>query len=129
VRREHSGLVCGPSRAEPSFTAVPGRRQRRTCHVAFATGCVRAFQRNSFDRGGRSILDYHYFNTSSAEVEAHVAVNFHFVPESGVKKLAHGFSAMNLTIAIPRLGKAAFTGECRFSQDLLVGGIVRHTHR
>ena len=62
-------------------------------------------------------------------MQADVAVNFHVVPESGVKKLAHGFVAMNLTIEIPPLATAAFTSECRFSQDLLVGGIVRHTHR
>ncbi len=79
--------------------------------------------------GQKLILDYHYFNTSTEQVDAAVAVNFHLVPESGIRKLAHGFSAMNLTIQIPPLGKAAFTAECRFSQELLVGGIVRHTHR
>jgi hypothetical protein len=36
---------------------------------------------------------------------------------------------MNMAIQIPPLASAAFTSECRFSQDLLVGGIVRHTHR
>jgi hypothetical protein len=79
--------------------------------------------------GQKLILDYHYYNTSIDDVQAEVAVNFHIVPESAIKKLSHGFAAMNLTIEIPPLSKAAFTGECRFSQDLLVGAIVRHTHR
>jgi len=82
-----------------------------------------------FYGGQKLILDYHYYNTSPDEVEAEVAANFHVVPASEVKKIARGFAAMNLTIEIPPLAEAAFTGECRFSQDLLVGGIVRHTHR
>jgi hypothetical protein len=105
-------------------TVTVGGAAKPTQTIAYPAGIGQRYY-----GGQKLILDYHYYNTSTAEVDAEVAVNFHIVPENEVAKIAHGFAAMNLTIEIPPLAEAAFTGECRFSQDLLVGGIVRHTHR
>jgi hypothetical protein len=80
--------------------------------------------------GGQKLLfDYHYYNTSESTVKAQAGANFHLVSEADVKKVAHIFGVMNIGIEIPPEGTAGFQTECRFNHDVMVGGVLRHTHR
>jgi hypothetical protein len=79
--------------------------------------------------GQKLVFDYHYFNTTSEPVQARGAVNFHLVDESEIDRIAQGFGFYNANIFIPAGGKADFTEECTFNQDVTVFKLVRHTHQ
>ncbi len=83
----------------------------------------------TFYGGQMLVFDYHYFNTSTAPVQARSAVNFHTVDKSQVTKTAHNFGFYNLSIFIPAQSKKAFTGGCIFDHDILVSKLTRHTHQ
>jgi hypothetical protein len=82
-----------------------------------------------FQGGQMMIFDYHYFNSSTAPVQARAAVNFHTVDKAKVTKLAHTFGFYNLSIFIPPNTEKSFTKQCTFTQDVMVSKVVRHTHK
>jgi len=82
-----------------------------------------------FTGGQKLVFDYHYFNSSSAPVKARAALNFHTVEAGMVTREAHSFGFYNLGFAVPPMSTKAFTGECRFNQDVIVSKLTRHTHQ
>ncbi len=82
-----------------------------------------------FQGGQKLIFDYHYFNSSNAPVKAGAALNFHTVDASKVTREAHAFGFYNLNFAVPPNSKQTFTSECRFTQDVIVSKLTRHTHQ
>lgn len=81
-------------------------------------------------RGGqRVVFDYHYYNTSREDVEARSAFNFHLGKAEDIKHLARRSQFTNYTIDTAPKAAGKFTGECKFKQDVMLGGITRHTHR
>ena len=79
--------------------------------------------------GQRVVFDYHYYNTSRDEVLARSAFNVHLGKLEDIQHLARGFSFSNYLIDTPAGQPGSFTAECRFKQDVMVGGLTRHTHR
>jgi hypothetical protein len=82
-----------------------------------------------FVGGQKLVFDYHYFNSTTAAVQARAAVNFHTVDAATITKEAHGFGFYNFGIATPPMSTKSFTAQCTFSQDLLVSKVTRHTHQ
>ena len=81
-------------------------------------------------RGGQLLVfDYHYFNTTSAPLQARAAVNFHTVDASQVQKIARSFGFYNFGISTPPGEEASFTTECEVNADILVHKLTRHTHK
>jgi hypothetical protein len=79
--------------------------------------------------GQKVIFDYHYFNTGSAPVSAHAAVNFHTSPPEQVTRIAKGLSAFNVQIAVPPMQTKSFTADCVFNADVMLFKVTRHTHQ
>jgi hypothetical protein len=79
--------------------------------------------------GQKLVFDYHYFNTTAAEVGARGAVNFHVADPESIDRIAQGFGFINAGIVIPAGGTAEFTHQCTFSQDVTVFQLTRHTHQ
>ncbi len=78
-------------------------------------------------RGGQPILwNYHHVNGSEQDGKARHAVNLHVVDR--LDFIAQTGAFVNLTIDTPPRADAAFTGDCRFSHDVRVWSISRHTH-
>jgi hypothetical protein len=75
------------------------------------------------------VFDYHYFNTSDKAVEARSAFNLHLGKAEEIEHLAYRSQFANYTIDTPAKANGKFVGECKFKQDVMVGGITRHTHR
>jgi hypothetical protein len=102
---------------------VGGTQQPYTL-LAYPPGVGREY------RGGqRIVFDYHYFNTSDQPIEARSAFNFHLGKAEDVEFLARRSDFNNYTIDTPAKGTGKFTGECAFKQDVMIGGLTRHTHR
>jgi hypothetical protein len=83
----------------------------------------------TYTGGTKFIFDYHYLNTSTQPVPARHAVNFRTTAPENIQHIAQRLVFANLTIDIPAHEQASFTGECRFDKDVMVGALVRHTHR
>ncbi|HEY6562654.1 MAG TPA: hypothetical protein VI072_35545 [Polyangiaceae bacterium] len=98
--------------------------QQRYGRLDFPEGVGRVFQ-----GGQRIVFDYHYLNTSEADVEAKSALNLHLADASEVEQIADTFAFYNFTIDIPPGATGSFTGECQFKRDVLLASITRHTHR
>ncbi len=81
------------------------------------------------EAGQKIVLNYHYFNTSSAAIHAETAVNFFYAEPGEVKKEAQQFGMVNVGINVPPMSSASYTEECTFYQDIVVYGLTRHTHR
>ena len=79
--------------------------------------------------GQKVVFDYHYFNTTSAPLQARAAVNFHATTADQVTKFARTFGFYNLGIEIPPGASAEFNGECFFDRDVYVHKLTRHTHQ
>jgi Copper type II ascorbate-dependent monooxygenase, C-terminal domain len=77
----------------------------------------------------RVVFDYHYVNSSEETVRAESAFNVHVVDGASISHIATAFSFFNFTIDIPPGQSGAFTSECHFTTDLMVAGLVRHTHQ
>ena len=105
------------------ITGVGGTQQRYTS-LDFPEGVGREYH-----GGQRVVFDYHYFNTSSTEIEARSAFNFHLGKLEDVTHLARGFGFSNYMIDTPAHQSGKFTAECTFGQDVMVSGLTRHTHR
>ncbi|HVU00566.1 MAG TPA: hypothetical protein VHE30_02400 [Polyangiaceae bacterium] len=101
-----------------------GGIQRPYGDMSFPAGVGRVYH-----GGQRIVFDFHYYNTSDKDVEARSAVAFHLTDEANVKHIAQVIGFNNFTIDTPPGQQAKFTGECTFSQDMLVSSITRHTHR
>lgn len=82
-----------------------------------------------FHGGQKLIFDYHYFNPSSAPIQARGAVNFHTVGAEHVKRTAHSFGFYNFAIKTPPHATQSFDASCGFSRDVLVQKLTRHTHQ
>ncbi len=98
--------------------------QTPTASYAFPDGIGKIYH-----GGQKFIFDYHYLNTSKNDVPARHALNVLTTDASDVKKIVQRMAFVNVTINTPAHEKAAFTGECRFSHDVLVGSLLRHTHK
>lgn len=92
--------------------------------MAFPAGVGRVYH-----GGQRFVFDYHYYNTTDAPVEARSAVNFHVTTAANVKHIARIFGFFNWTIDTPPHQTGSFTGECKFTQDVKLQELTRHTHR
>jgi hypothetical protein len=79
--------------------------------------------------GQRIVFDYHYYNTGTEPIEARSAANFHLAEEGTIEHVARTFAFNNGTIDTPPNSASTFTAECRFTQDVTVSSLTRHTHR
>ena len=80
--------------------------------------------------GGQKVaVDYHYFNDGEAPLGAKVKLNFHTVDETAVLHVARTAGFDNLTIYTPPGGYSSHLGQCRMSQDVVVGELVRRTQK
>jgi hypothetical protein len=79
--------------------------------------------------GDHLIFDYHYYNTSQEAVHTGHKMNFHTVDASQIQHIGHSMAFVNFTIDTPPGAKKQFQGECRFSDDVMVGSLIRHTHQ
>jgi len=82
-----------------------------------------------FTGGQKLVFDYHYLNTSPEPVPARHAVNFRTTAPENITRIGHRLAFVNLTIDTPPHEQASFTGECKFDQNVMVGTVVRHTHK
>jgi hypothetical protein len=80
-----------------------------------------------FYGGQKLALDYHYVNNGEAPVAAQVKLNFHLVDAPVVQHIARTAGFDNLTIYTPPGGRSSHLGECRVTQEVLVGELVRRT--
>jgi hypothetical protein len=80
-----------------------------------------------FHGGQKLIFDYHYFNTEDAPIHTGHRLNFHTV--GSLEHIGKTLGFYNFSINTPPGQKGAFVGECRFSDDVVVGGLTRHTHQ
>lgn len=78
--------------------------------------------------GGQKIaVDYHFVNDTHEPVPAKVKLNFHTTEFSAVQHVARTGGFHNLTIYTPPGGRSSHLGECRVSQELRIGELVRRT--
>jgi hypothetical protein len=78
--------------------------------------------------GGQKLaLDYRFVSASDQPVATAIKLNFHTVDESRVQRLARTAGFHNLTIYTPPGGQSSHLAECRVSQELVVGELVRRT--
>jgi hypothetical protein len=82
-----------------------------------------------FIGGQKLIFDYHYYNTSPDRIHTGHRMNFETVDASEIQHIGHSGPFVNVTIDTPPHEKRSFTGECRFSEDITVGSVIRHTHK
>jgi hypothetical protein len=82
-----------------------------------------------FTGGQKLVFDYHYLNSSTLPVPAGHAVNFRTTSPENIQRIGRRLAFVNLTIDVPAQEQASFTGECKFDQDVMVGAVVRHTHK
>jgi hypothetical protein len=75
------------------------------------------------------VLNYHYANSGTEVVQARSAVNFHLLDRAAVEHVAEGFGLNDVTIDVAPGQTGSVTGECHFDKDLMVGALIRHTHR
>jgi hypothetical protein len=76
----------------------------------------------------RAVFDYHYVNASAQAIRAQSAFNVNVVDSTEIQHIATGFSYFNFTIDTPPRASASFTAECHFRDDLMLAGLLRHTH-
>jgi hypothetical protein len=121
---------------------APGDRFECFATTAFAdtialTGSQAPYNAQKFPEGvGKTVhggqlivVNYHYFNTSGESIQAEAAVNFHLADAEEIEKEAQQFGMVNFTFEVPPMSTATFDEECSFSQDVMVYGLTRHTHR
>jgi hypothetical protein len=101
-----------------------GGTQTRYSRIDYPAGVGREYH-----GGQRVVFDYHYYNTSTEPVDARSAFNLHLVDAADVQHLADSFAFSNWLIDTPPGEQRSFVGECRFTQDVRVAGLTRHTHR
>lgn len=82
-----------------------------------------------FHGGQRIVFDYHYYNTTEEPAEARSVVNFHVTDKATIEHIAEGVAFTNWTIDTPAGASASFKGKCTFTEDVMVAGLARHTHR
>ena len=82
-----------------------------------------------YEGGSKLIIDYHYFNTSSEEVQARAKVNFYQTTEDEVERIAWPFGMINLGFEVPPAATETTVAECMFNEDAYVYKLTRHTHR
>lgn len=81
-------------------------------------------------RGGQLIIvNYHYFNTSAAPIQAEMAINFHTTDAAKVQHVAQQFTMANVSFEVAPMSTATFSQECTLSQDVTVMSLTRHTHQ
>jgi hypothetical protein len=80
-----------------------------------------------FHGGQKLIFDYHYYNTETDPIHTGHRMNFHTV--DSVEHVGQTMAFYNFTIDTPPGEAKSFLGECRFSDDVMVGGLTRHTHQ
>ncbi len=79
--------------------------------------------------GQKLVVDHHYFNTSEQPVAAKTKLNFHLMPEGGVRQAARSATFNNLTIYTPPGGESSHLAECFVDEDVWVSTLRRYTHR
>jgi hypothetical protein len=79
--------------------------------------------------GQMIVLNYHYVNTTDAEIEARATVNFYAVDPDSVQRLADSFAFLNFGIETPPGQTMTFSTDCRMSIDVMVSKVIRHTHQ
>lgn len=75
------------------------------------------------------IFDYHFFNATERTIHALSAANFHTTSASSVQHEALGFAFLNFTIDTPANASESFSAECHMKSDVMVGSLIRHTHK
>lgn len=114
----------GSSTLAPGTMEFTGGTQKPYGEFKFPEGVGRVYH-----GGERIVFDYHYYNTGDAPVHAASAVNYYLTDAASVKHIAKVVAFANMTIDTPPGGNAKFVGECKYNQDVMVGGITRHTHK
>jgi len=79
--------------------------------------------------GQRVVFDYHYYNTSAEPIQARSAFNFHVGKAEDVKHIVRRADFTNYTIDTPPKSTGKFIAECKYRQDVMLGELIRHTHR
>lgn len=82
-----------------------------------------------FTGGQKLIFDYHYYNTSPEPIHTGHRMNFETVDASEIQHIGHAAPFANVTIDIPPGERKSFVGECHFTEDVMVGMLLRHTHK
>jgi hypothetical protein len=108
---------------ESGMVGIGGTQQRYN-RIDYPPGVGREYY-----GGQRVVFDYHYYNTSSEPVDARSAFNLHLTDAEDVQHIANAFGFYNWLIDTPPGEQSSFTGECRFTDDVMVAGLTRHTHR
>jgi hypothetical protein len=80
-----------------------------------------------FYGGQKLAVDYHYVNNGEGPVPAKVKLNFHSVEAAEIQHIARTAGFDNLTIYTPPGGRSSHLGECRVTQEMWVGELVRRT--
>jgi hypothetical protein len=82
-----------------------------------------------FTGGQKLIFDYHYYNTSPKPIHTGHLMNFETVNASEIQHIGRAAPFANVTIDVPPGEKKSFVGECHFTDDVMVGMVLRHTHK
>jgi hypothetical protein len=84
-----------------------------------------------FQGGQKLIFNYHYLNATSKAVPGLAAVNFHTVDASKVQVEPQDFGFINFggSFSVPPKKTGAITTECKFSSDITIYKLIRHTHQ
>ncbi len=111
-----AGEAFGEELSELTSTQLPYHDQR------FATGVGKLLY-----GGQRIAVDYHFVNDGAEPIPAKVKLNFHLARGTAVQHLARTAGFQNLTIYTPPGGTSSHLAECRVTDELLVGELVRRT--
>jgi hypothetical protein len=79
--------------------------------------------------GQKIVLNYHYFNSSDAQVPAKAALAFHTTDAANATREMRRFGMYNIGIQIPAQSKASFQAQCTMANDIELVALWRHTHR
>ena len=82
-----------------------------------------------FTGGEKLVFDYHYYNTSENRIHTGHRMNFDTVDASEIQHIGHSAPFVNLTIDTPAHSAGKFVGECHYTDDVVVGSVIRHTHQ
>jgi hypothetical protein len=111
-----AGEAFGEELSELTSTQQPYHDQR------FANGVGKLLY-----GGQRIAVDYHFVNDGAEPIAAKVKLNFHLAQGTAVQHLARTAGFQNLTIYTPPGGTSSHLAECRVTDELLVGELVRRT--
>lgn len=113
-----AGEAFGEDLVEVLATQEPYLEQR------YASGVGRVL------RGGQKLaIDTHFVNPTDELAPQLVKLSFHTVPAEAIAHVAQTARFDNLTIYTPPGGTSSHLAECRVSQDILIGELVRRTQR